>query len=60
MLRVVEETLRQLAAEHGKPVSTNLYGQEINAATCAICKADLLLGPARPTPISCTLMAQSE
>ena len=43
MLTVAEETLRQLAAEHGKEVSTHLYGQEINAETYAICKADLLL-----------------
>ena len=43
MLTVAEETLRQLAAEHGKEVATHLYGQEINAETYAICKADLLL-----------------
>ena len=43
MLTVAEDTLRQLAAEHGKDVSTHLYGQEINAETYAICKADLLL-----------------
>ena len=43
MLTVAEETLRQLAAEHGKAVSTHLFGQEINAETYAICKADLLL-----------------
>ena len=43
MLTVAEETLQQLAAEHGKQVSTHLYGQEINAETYAICKADLLL-----------------
>ena len=43
MLTVAEETLWQLAAEHGKDVSTHLYGQEINAETYAICKADLLL-----------------
>ena len=43
MLTVAEDTLRQLAAEHGKAVSTHLYGQEINAETYAICKADLLL-----------------
>ena len=43
MLTVAEETLRQLATEHGKDVSTHLYGQEINAETYAICKADLLL-----------------
>ncbi len=43
MLTVAEETLRQLATEHGKKVSTHLYGQEVNAETYAICKADLLL-----------------
>ncbi len=43
MLTVAEETLRQLAAEHGKDVSTHLFGQEINAEIYAICKADLLL-----------------
>ncbi len=43
MLTVAEETLRRLAAEHGKEVATHLYGQEINAETYAICKADLLL-----------------
>jgi type I restriction enzyme M protein len=43
MLTVAEETLREIAAQHGKQVSTHLYGQEINAETYAICKADLLL-----------------
>jgi type I restriction enzyme M protein len=43
MLTVAEETLRELAAQHGKQVATHLYGQEINAETYAICKADLLL-----------------
>ena len=43
MLTVAEETLQQLATEHGKEVSTHLFGQEINAETYAICKADLLL-----------------
>ena len=43
MLTVAEDTLRELAAEHDKVVSTHLYGQEINAETYAICKADLLL-----------------
>jgi len=42
MLTVAEETLQQLAAERGKEVATHLYGQEINAETYAICKADLL------------------
>ena len=43
MLTVAEDTLRELANECGKEVSTHLYGQEINAETYAICKADLLL-----------------
>jgi type I restriction enzyme M protein len=43
MLTVAEETLHQLGNEHGKEVATHLYGQEINAETYAICKADLLL-----------------
>jgi type I restriction enzyme M protein len=43
MLTVAEETLKQLAKEHGKQVATHLYGQEINSETYAIAKADLLL-----------------
>jgi type I restriction enzyme M protein len=43
MLTVAEDALQQIAAEHGKQVATHLYGQEINAETYAICKADLLL-----------------
>jgi type I restriction enzyme M protein len=43
MLTVAEETLNELAAQHGKQVSTHLFGQEINAETYAIAKADLLL-----------------
>jgi type I restriction enzyme M protein len=43
MLTVAEETLQQIAEAHGKQVATHLYGQEINAETYAICKADLLL-----------------
>ncbi|GMV21827.1 MAG: hypothetical protein AMXMBFR57_17760 [Acidimicrobiia bacterium] len=43
MLTVAEEELQNLAAAHGKQVSTHLYGQEINAETYAICKADMLL-----------------
>src|SRR5262249_34893848 len=43
MLTVAEETLAELAEQHGKRVSTHLYGQEINAETYAICMADLLL-----------------
>ncbi len=43
MLTVAEETLDQIAKDHGKQVTTHLYGQEINAETYAIAKADLLL-----------------
>ena len=43
MLTVAEEELKELAAAQGKQVATHLYGQEINAETYAICKADLLL-----------------
>ena len=43
MLTMAEDTLQELAAARGKQVSTHLYGQEINAETYAICKADLLL-----------------
>ncbi len=43
MLTVGEEILRQLAAERGKQVSTHLFGQDINAETYAIAKADFLL-----------------
>jgi type I restriction enzyme M protein len=43
MLTVAEETLQQLAAGHHKEVAIHLYGQEINAETYAIAKADLLL-----------------
>ena len=43
MLTVAEDTLQQFASDNGKDVSTHLYGQEINAETYAICKADLLL-----------------
>ena len=43
MLTVAEDTLLDLASEHGKDVSIHLYGQEINNETYAICKADLLL-----------------
>src|SRR5437016_1218767 len=43
MLTVAEETLRQLALQHGKQVAIHLFGQEINPETYAISKADLLL-----------------
>jgi type I restriction enzyme M protein len=43
MLTVAEETLLELARQRGKQASVHLFGQEINAETYAICKADLLL-----------------
>jgi len=43
MLTVAEATLLELARKRGKDVSVHLFGQEINAETYAICKADLLL-----------------
>ncbi len=43
MLTVAEERLQRLAREHGKQVAIHLFGQEINAETFAITKADLLL-----------------
>jgi len=43
MLTVAQETLKQIAEEHGKEVSIHLYGQESQGETYAICKADMLL-----------------
>ena len=43
MLTVAEETLQEIAKSHKKQVATHLFGQEINAETYAICKADMLL-----------------
>ncbi|WP_238148739.1 type I restriction-modification system subunit M [Serinicoccus sediminis] len=43
MLTVAEETLQQLTLVRGKRVKTHLFGQEINAETYAIAKADLIL-----------------
>jgi len=43
MLTVGEDTLHEIAEKKRKKVATHLYGQEINAETYAIAKADLLL-----------------
>ncbi|MCK4659371.1 MAG: SAM-dependent DNA methyltransferase [Phycisphaerae bacterium] len=43
MLTVAEETLNQLAHDHGKEVSIHLFGQEVQPETYAISKADLLI-----------------
>lgn len=43
MLTIAEERLQELAKDHDKEISINLYGQEINPETYAITKADMLL-----------------
>lgn len=43
MLTVAEERLAELAIKQNKEVAIHLYGQEVNAETYAITKADLLL-----------------
>lgn len=43
MLTLAEDRLSALAKGYGKDVSIHIYGQEVNAETYAICKADLLL-----------------
>lgn len=43
MLTVADEVLQELAKARGKKVSVHLHGQEVNAETYAIAKADLLL-----------------
>ncbi len=43
MLTIAEERLYELAKEHKKDLTINLYGQEINPETYAITKADMLL-----------------
>jgi type I restriction enzyme M protein len=43
MLTVAEERLVEIAREHSRTVSVHLFGQEVNAETYAITKADLLL-----------------
>lgn len=43
MLTIAEERLLELARKNHKQLSINLYGQEINAETYAITKADMLL-----------------
>jgi len=43
MLTVGEETLTAIGAKRGQQVRCQLYGQEINPETYAVCKADMLL-----------------
>jgi len=42
-LTIAEEELQAIATKHGRQVAIHLYGQEINAETYAIAKADMLL-----------------
>jgi type I restriction-modification system DNA methylase subunit len=41
-LNTISNFIWNIADYHGKQVATHLYGQEINAETYAICKADIL------------------
>src|SRR5882762_4719100 len=43
MLTVAEETLTAIGDKRGQQVKCQLYGQEINPETYAVCKADMLL-----------------
>jgi type I restriction enzyme M protein len=43
MLTVAEETLTAIGAKRKQQVACQLYGQEINPETYAVCKADMLL-----------------
>ncbi len=43
MLTEAEERLRSLAELEGKQVAAELYGQEVNAETFAICQSDMLI-----------------
>jgi type I restriction enzyme M protein len=43
MLTVGEETLTAIGAKRAQQVKCQLYGQEINPETYAVCKADMLL-----------------
>lgn len=43
MLTVAEETLTAIGAQRGQQIQCQLFGQEINPETYAVCKADMLL-----------------
>lgn len=43
MLTEAEEALQRLASEAGKQVVIELYGQEVNPETFAICQSDMLI-----------------
>lgn len=60
MLTVAEETLQKIAKDHGKKVSTHLYGQEISDETYAICKADMLIKAEGDTDAADNIVGGSE
>ena len=43
MLTVAEQTLQKLGSGQNKELEIHLFGQDVNAETYAICKADMLL-----------------
>ncbi len=43
MLTVAEAEMQRIAQDHGKEISTHLFGQEVNAETYAICVSDMLM-----------------
>ena len=49
LLNQANRSLREAVSGHRKAVSTELYGQEIDAGACAVCKANILLDGARDT-----------
>jgi type I restriction enzyme M protein len=51
MLTEADARLQQLAGEAGKHVSTQLYGQEVNPETFAICQSDMLIKERDPANI---------
>ncbi|MCB8947919.1 MAG: SAM-dependent DNA methyltransferase [Ardenticatenaceae bacterium] len=52
MLTEAEKFFLQLASERGKRVSLELYGQEVNPETYAICTADMLIQGRSPENIA--------
>jgi type I restriction enzyme M protein len=52
MLTEAEKFFLQLASERGKRVSLELYGQEVNPETYAICTADMLIQGRNPENVA--------
>ena len=51
MLTEAENTLRDMADEGHKTINVELYGQEVNAETFAICQADMMIQGRDPSNI---------